>query len=92
MLTFASSVYIYFPGGFGTLDEFFEILTLVQTRKIQQIPIVLFGKEYWTPLLTLFKEELAEKWKTISIEDMELYHIVDTVDEAVEYITKTVKC
>src|SRR5262249_37404934 len=56
MLTFASNVYIYFPGGFGTMDEFFEIVTLVQTAKIQPIPIVLYGKEYWTPLITGFRE------------------------------------
>ncbi len=92
MLTFASSVYIYFPGGFGTLDEFFEILTLVQTGKIKRIPIVLYGKEFWTPLLTLFKDELAGKYKTISPEEMDLFHVVDTVDEAYEYITKNVVC
>ncbi|MCH8244395.1 TIGR00730 family Rossman fold protein, partial [Patescibacteria group bacterium] len=51
MLAFASEVYIFFAGGFGTLDEFFEMVTLVQTRKIDPIPIILLGKEYWTPLL-----------------------------------------
>ena len=90
MLTFSSSVYIYFPGGFGTLDEFFEILTLVQTGKIKRIPIVLYGKEFWTPLLTLFKDELATKYRTISPEEMDLFHVVDSVDEAYEYITKNV--
>ncbi|MCW9054772.1 MAG: TIGR00730 family Rossman fold protein [Candidatus Pacebacteria bacterium] len=86
MLTFASEIYIYFPGGFGTLDEFFEIVTLVQTRKIEPIPIILFGKEYWTPLVTLLKEELLEKHQTISPGDMNLFTIVDSVDEAYEAI------
>jgi uncharacterized protein (TIGR00730 family) len=91
MLTFASGVYIYFPGGFGTFDEFGEILTLVQTKSIKRVPIVLYGKEYWTPLLTLFKENLFEKYKAISEEDLELYHLVDSVDEAFEYIMKNVQ-
>jgi uncharacterized protein (TIGR00730 family) len=90
MLTFASGVYIYFPGGFGTFDEFGEILTLVQTKNIKRVPIVLFGKEYWTPIITLFKEHLYEKYKTIDKEDLELYCIVDSVDEAFEYIMKNV--
>lgn len=86
MLTFAAEVYIYFPGGFGTLDEFSEILTLVQTKKIKPVPIVLYGKEYWTPFLTVFKEQLDETYHAIDAADLELYHLVDSVDEAFEYI------
>jgi uncharacterized protein (TIGR00730 family) len=92
MLTFASEVYIYFPGGFGTLDEFLEILTLVQTKKIRRIPIVLFGKDYWTPLLAFFQATLYEKHHAINQEDMQLYHLVDSVDEAYEYIIANVTC
>jgi uncharacterized protein (TIGR00730 family) len=92
MLTYASEVYIYFPGGFGTLDEFFEIVTLIQTEKIRKVPIVLFGKAYWTPLLTYIHDMLYEKHKAINKEDMDLYVLVDSVDEAFEYITKNVKC
>ena len=92
MLTFASEVYIYYPGGFGTMDEFFEILTLVQTKKINPIPIVLIGKEYWQPILDLIETHFAEKFKTISKEDMNLYKLFDSVDEAYEYIIKNVKC
>ncbi len=92
MLTFASEVYVYFPGGFGTLDEFFEILTLVQTRKIRRVPIVLVGKAFWTPLLAYIKTTLYEQHKAIDESDMELYHVVDSVDEAVEYITTHVEC
>lgn len=91
MLTFASEAYVYFPGGFGTLDEFFEIVTLIQTKKIEPIPIVLYGKEYWTPLLEFFKNDLLEKHATISPEDLELFHLVDNVDDALKYIVKEVK-
>jgi uncharacterized protein (TIGR00730 family) len=91
MLTFASEVYIYFPGGFGTLDEFFEIITLIQTKKIEPIPVVLYGSEYWDPLVKFFEEDLAERFETISPEDTKLYHVVDSVDEAYKYICKAVK-
>ena len=90
MLTFASEVYIYFPGGFGTFDEFFEILTLVQTKKIRSVPILLFDSEYWKPFITLFKEKLLDEYGAIDAGDLELYHVVDTVDEAYDYIMKVV--
>jgi uncharacterized protein (TIGR00730 family) len=90
MLAFASEVYIYFPGGFGTLDEFCELLTLVQTRKIQRIPIVLYGSDFWNPLLDFFKTTLLKKYQTISKEDLELFQVVDSVDDAMKYITKAV--
>lgn len=91
MLTFASEVYVYFPGGFGTLDEFFEIVTLIQTKKIEPIPVVLYGKDYWEPLMRFFEKQLVKKYKTISPEDLELFHVVDSVDEAYKYISKEVK-
>ena len=92
MLTYASEVYIYFPGGFGTLDEFFEIITLIQTDKIRRVPIVLFGKAFWTPLLDFIEKTLYEKHKAIDKKDMEIYVLVDSVDEAYEYIIKNVQC
>lgn len=92
MLTFASNVYIYFPGGFGTMDEFFEIVTLVQTGKIKPLPIVLYGKEYWTPILASFRERFLEKFHTIDERDMDLFVLADSVDEAYNYIIKNVKC
>jgi uncharacterized protein (TIGR00730 family) len=91
MLTFASEVYIYFPGGFGTLDEFFEIITLIQTKKIEKIPVVLYGKDYWGPLVKFFEQTLVREFETISPEDLDLYKIVDSVDEAMKYIEKEVK-
>ncbi len=92
MLTLSSEVYVYFPGGFGTLDEFFEIVTLIQTKKIEQIPIVLFGKDYWEPLLRWFEKDLLKKHKTISKEDLDLFHLVDNVEDAYKYIIKNVDC
>jgi uncharacterized protein (TIGR00730 family) len=86
MLTFASEAYIYFPGGFGTLDEFFEIVTLVQTKKIERIPIICYGKEYWDPLISWFKNSLLKKYRTISPEDLDLFVVVDSVDEAYHYV------
>jgi uncharacterized protein (TIGR00730 family) len=90
MLTFASEVYIYFPGGFGTLDEFTEIVTLVQTHKIRKIPIVLYGREYWEPFTKLFEERLCSEYGAVDMADLNLYQVVDSVDEAYEYITKTI--
>ena len=92
MLTYASEVYIYFQGGFGTLDEFFEIITLVQTKKIHRVPIILFGKDYWEPLLNFIEKTLYEKHATIDKNDMALYVLVDSVDEAYEYIVANVSC
>ncbi len=90
MLSFASEVYIYFPGGFGTLDELFELITLIQTKKIEPIPIVLYGKDFWRPFLDLIEKKLLKDYKTISKEDMDLFHLVDSVDEAVKYIAKSI--
>lgn len=88
MLTFASEVYIYFPGGFGTLDEFFELTTLVQTGKINRVPIILYGKEFWSPLTEWFENSLVEKHKTISKDDLDIFTLVDSVDEAFDAIIR----
>lgn len=80
-----SYAFIIMPGGFGTLDEFFETLTLIQTKSITQFPVVLFGKEYFQPLLENI-EWMAQQG-TISKEDMSLVLITDSVDEAINYIS-----
>jgi uncharacterized protein (TIGR00730 family) len=90
MLTFASEVYVYFPGGFGTMDEFFEIVTLIQTKKIEQLPILLYGKDFWEPLLRFFEQDMLKKYQTISADDLALFQVVDSVDEAYKYILKHV--
>ena len=76
---------VAFPGGFGTLDELFETLTLIQTKKTEKVPpIVLYGREFWEQIVNF--GALVE-WGTISPEDLELIRIVDSVEEALEYIT-----
>ena len=90
MLTFASEVYVYFPGGFGTLDEFFEIITLIQTKKIEPIPVILYGKEFWDPLLRFFEHDMLKKFQMINGEDLEIFHVVDSVDDAFRYVMKHV--
>lgn len=92
MLTYASEVYVYFPGGFGTLDEFFEIVTLVQTKKIRKVPIILFGKDYWEPLLSFIEKTVYKEHSAINLDDMNLYTVVDTVDEAYNHIMDNVQC
>ncbi len=88
MLTFAAKAYIFFPGGFGTLDEFFEIITLIQTEKIKKIPIILLHKSYWEPVLSLIDEILYKKNKAISKNDMKLYYLADNSKEAINYLEK----
>jgi len=78
--------FIVFPGGFGTLDEVFECLTLIQTERIDRIPIVLIGKEYWDGLFQWIQKHLADQG-LISPEDMDLVQITDDHEEAVEIVT-----
>jgi len=80
-----SQGFIVMPGGFGTLDEFTEALTLIQTNKIGRFPIVLVGTEFWSGLLDWFKETLLHEGM-ISADDLDLYRVVDTADEAVAHI------
>ena len=87
-LSFSAEAYIFFPGGFGTMDEMFEILTLVQTKKIKPVPIVLFGKAYWDKWETLFKEEILKRGM-IDEEDMSLYTITDSQDDVISLIKST---
>ena len=77
--------FIYMPGGFGTLDELFEVLTLVQTQRIPQFPLILFGSEHWKGLLAWMKTRI-EKDKFISPGDLDLVKISDDVDEVIELI------
>jgi uncharacterized protein (TIGR00730 family) len=92
MLTYASEVYVYFPGGYGTLDEFFEIITLVQTKKIRKVPLVLFGTEYWTPLIDFLEKKVYAEHGAVNKEDLELFKLVDSVDDAYDYIVANVSC
>ena len=78
-----SQAFICLPGGFGTLDELFEALVMVQTQKIQRFPIILVGTEFWGPLVDWIKERLVEE-KMISPEDVDLIHLTDDPEDAME--------
>lgn len=82
ILAASAQAYVYFPGGFGTLDELFEILTLIQTKKSEPIPVVLIGKEYWTGLDDWIRTVLLEEFDVIGPHDQEIYHIVDSAEDA----------
>ncbi len=83
--------FIVLPGGFGTLDELFEAITLIQTTKTGKFPIILVGKDFWSGLLKWVKEVLLDQEKNISPEDIDLMVLVDTAEEAVEEINKFYK-
>lgn len=79
--------YVCMPGGFGTLDEFFEALTLIQTNKIYPLPLVLFGTEYWAPIMDFMNTKMLE-YKTISPEDLEIIKQTDDSEEVVDIMNK----
>ena len=81
-----SQGFIVLPGGFGTMDELFEALTLIQTKKIGQFPIVLVGREYWIGLVDWLKDVMLKMEGNISDTDLDLFKIVDTAEEAVAVI------
>ncbi len=77
--------YIVLPGGFGTLDELFEAITLIQTDKLVEFPIVLINKDYWEGLIVWIKDKMLKE-NNISKDDLDIFHLVDTVEEAVNVI------
>lgn len=83
--------FVMMPGGWGTLDEFFEVATLIQTKKVKQTPMICVGKKYWKGLFEWMKEEVLGVSANISPEDMDLIHIVDTADEVVDYFREFYK-
>ena len=85
-LTFTARAYVYFPGGFGTLDELFEILTLKETGKIPAIPVILVGRDYWQPLHEFIQKVVYKKLDAISKNDMALYTIIDDPSEVLRVI------
>lgn len=90
MLSASAQAYVYFPGGFGTLDELFEIATLIQTKKITDpVPVVLVGRKYWSPLVRWIKQELLAENEFISPEDMDIFHVCDTAEEAFAIVKAT---
>jgi uncharacterized protein (TIGR00730 family) len=83
--------FVVLPGGFGTLDELFEAITLIQTKKINKFPIILVGKKFWGGMVDWIQESLMNQEETISPKDMLLFKVVDTPDEAVAEIDKFYK-
>ena len=83
-----SNAYIIFPGGFGTMDELFEALTLIQTRKIRNFPVVLFGSQYWQGLLAWLSSTMLNE-RNINSEDLGLIHLTDSPKDAVNFIIRT---
>jgi len=81
--------YVCLPGGFGTLDELFEALTLIQTKRIKSFPVILMGSEYWKGLLDWLKDTMLGQGM-ISLKDMELFRVLDEPEEIVDYIRKFV--
>jgi uncharacterized protein (TIGR00730 family) len=81
-----SQGFIMMPGGFGTMDEFFEVATLIQTGKFKESPMILVGTSYWTGLLKWMREVMGEQEKNINLHDLDLLQVFDTADEVVNFL------
>jgi uncharacterized protein (TIGR00730 family) len=90
MLDFSAQAYLFFPGGFGTLDELFTILTLIQTGKMETPipPVILVGSDFWSGLLGWIQNNLRDTFKTISPHDVDIFHMVDDPDEIMRLVTE----
>ena len=83
-----AQAFVVMPGGFGTLDELFEAITLIQTKKAEKFPIILVGKSFWDGCLTWIKEELSVNHKYISEKELELISVVDEADDVIKILSK----
>lgn len=86
-----AQAFVVMPGGFGTLDELFEALTLVQTHKIEKIPVILYGKKFWNGCIEWLEEIVLLKYSNISKEDLDLFKLVDSPEEVLKIIDKHYK-
>ncbi len=86
-----SQGFVVMPGGFGTLDELFEAITLIQTKKIERFPIIMVGKEFWQGVIDWIKITLLEKFENVSATDLDLIHLVDTEDEVINILDEFYK-
>ncbi len=91
MLASVSQVYVFFPGGFGTMDELFEMLTLIQTKKVAPIKVILVNRKFWTPLSDWINKTIYGHNKAIGRQDVNLFQIVDNADEAMHLVNKMLK-
>lgn len=89
MLAASSQAYVYFPGGIGTLNEFYEIIELIQTKKMQAIPVVLVGKEYWSGLIQWMRDVPFQHMNMLDKEDFDMFTIVDSAAEAFDLVSDT---
>ncbi len=80
--------FIIFPGGYGTMDEFWESLTLIQTLKVDPFPVVCIGHDFWDPLIDWIKTTMRDQYQTISPDDLDLFRVTNSIDEAVQIITE----
>jgi hypothetical protein len=86
MLAASAQAYVFFPGGFGTLDEFFEMVMLIQTGKAQRVPIVCVGKDFWGPLARYLEDHMVGKYKMAGKDDTKLYAVVDSAEAAFKIV------
>ncbi|MEI6304762.1 MAG: TIGR00730 family Rossman fold protein [Candidatus Taylorbacteria bacterium] len=86
MMTFTAEAYVFLPGGFGTFDELFSVLTLIQTGKIPRVPVILFNSLFWNEVREFLKKTMLNEFHTIKERDLELFTIVDSVDQALDII------
>lgn len=89
MLSASAQAYVFFPGGFGTVDEFMELTVLIQTQKMEPIPIVLVGLDFWSGLLKWIEKKMLKKYNVIIRDDLKIYTLVDSAEEAYTIIAKT---
>ena len=89
MMTFTSEAFVFFPGGFGTFDELFSVLTLLQTGKIPRVPIYMIDSGFWRSLERLMQEKMISAYHTIAPSDMNLFEITDSLDVVIEGIRKS---
>lgn len=91
MLDFSAEAYIFFPGGYGTMDEFFELVTLIQTGKVEHnVPLILCGVDYWNPLIQWMRYEMLEDLATISEKDLEIWTLTDDINEVARIVEQGV--
>lgn len=83
-----AQAFVAFPGGFGTMDELFEVLTLIQTGKIEHVPVILYGSDFWNPMRDWIQNTLLDEFKTISPKDMDLIPITDDIEEVINVINE----
>lgn len=89
MLSASAQAYVFFPGGFGTVDELLELVVLIQTKKTEPIPVVLVGKDFWSGFLSWAEEQMLKKHRAINSEDLKICKLVDSAEEAFKIIVQT---